>query len=66
MPRSENLLDRRYLGDGVYVGHDGYHVWLTTEDGIRTTNEIALEPAVMLMLWKYFQSLSAAKASRGE
>jgi hypothetical protein len=42
-----------YLGDGVYVGHDGYHVWLYTDNGIEVLNRIALEPGVIhsLDLW---------------
>jgi hypothetical protein len=36
-----------YLGDGVYVGFDGYHVWLYTDNGIQVTNKIALEPDVL-------------------
>lgn len=37
-----------YLGDGLYVRHDGYQVWLYASDGLRTTNEVALEPEVLL------------------
>lgn len=43
-----------YLGDGVYGEMDGYgNVILTTEDGIRATNTIHLEPEVLraLMAW---------------
>ena len=36
-----------YLGDGLYVYHDGYHVWLYTSDGVEETNSVALEPAVL-------------------
>jgi len=24
-----NKLDMQHVGDGVYVGHDGYELWLT-------------------------------------
>jgi hypothetical protein len=42
------LTHRLYLGDSVYVGHDGYHVWLYTDNGLDiVTNKIALEPAVL-------------------
>lgn len=41
------LSDKVYLGDGVYAGHDGYHVWLYTYNGITVTNKIALEPTVL-------------------
>jgi len=39
------LLD--YIGDGVYVGFDGYHIWLVTYNGINITNEVALEQPVL-------------------
>lgn len=34
---------KTYLGDGCYADFDGYHVKLTTENGIRTTNVIFLD-----------------------
>lgn len=46
-------LTKRYLGDTVYVDHDGYYIVLTTEDGISVTNTICLEPAVLLAFDKY-------------
>jgi hypothetical protein len=38
--------EKSYLGDGVYVHHDGYQIWLTAP---RETEEhqIALEPEVL-------------------
>lgn len=44
---TETLHNRMYLGDGVYVGHDGYQAWLYTDNGIAVTNKIALEPEVI-------------------
>lgn len=42
---------KRYLGDAVYFEHDAYNrVELTTEDGIRTTNRIVLEPDTIVSL----------------
>ena len=38
---------KTFLGDGVYVDFDGYHVILTTENGIRATNIIYLDPHVL-------------------
>lgn len=38
---------KQYIGDGVYAGFDGYHVVLTTENGISATNTIALESEVL-------------------
>jgi hypothetical protein len=37
---------KMYLGDGAYAEFDGYTLIVTTENGIRTTNSIALEPDV--------------------
>lgn len=45
-------LDMKYLGDGVYVGHDGYQLWLTT--GNHYNPELVyLEPSVLLALVDY-------------
>jgi len=41
------VMYKTYLGDGAYASFDGYNVWLTTEDGARTTNAVALEPKVL-------------------
>ena len=46
-------MEEHYLGDAVYVSHDGYQLWLTTSDGIRETQRIALEPAVYAALLRY-------------
>lgn len=39
-----------YLGDGAFLSTDGFSLWLTTENGIDVTNQIALEPEVALAL----------------
>ena len=36
------LRDIEYAGDGVYVGHDGYQVWVFTHDGYGVQARIAL------------------------
>ena len=36
-----------YLGDGVYLEHDGYLIRLYTCDGILVTSEVYLEPEVL-------------------
>lgn len=38
---------KRYIGDGVYLDFDGFAYILTTEDGLRVTNRIVLEPQVI-------------------
>jgi hypothetical protein len=42
-----------YLGDAVYADFDGYHIVLTTSDGLRDTNRICLEPSVYDALVRY-------------
>jgi hypothetical protein len=44
---TKQLTHKTYLGDAVYVGFDGYHVWLYSDNGLHITNEIALEPPVL-------------------
>ena len=53
---------KTYLGDGVYVSHDGYQFWLRTDLGGEATNEIALEPAVWRALVAYVERI-AGKAT---
>jgi len=53
-------VDKRYLGDGVYVHRDGYQVVLTTTDGVRTTNTVYLEPEVVDALLAYLVSTDSS------
>jgi len=50
--------DKAYLGDGCYVAFDGYHFVLTTENGIRVTNVIYLEPEVLAKFDGYRRRLN--------
>lgn len=50
---TNSLQDKDYLGDGVYVGHDGYHIILWLDDGGPPGRPIALEPSVMNALDRY-------------
>ena len=56
-----NIEQRRYIGDGVYVGHNGWAVVLTTENGISTTNEIVLEPEVIQALIAWWDAVKNGK-----
>jgi len=52
-------MKKEYIGDGVYVRIneiDGLSLELTTEDGIRVTNEISLEPHVWAELKAYVEA----------
>lgn len=53
-------MPKEYIGDAVYVRHDGRSLILTTEDGLRATNEIYLEPVVWLMLEQYVERVKKA------
>lgn len=48
-------LKKQYLGDAVYMDDDGYHLVLTTENGLTTTNEIYIEPSSFDALLEYIR-----------
>lgn len=54
-------MNKEYLGDGVYADFDGYHVVLTTENGMHTTNRICLDDEVVEALELYLGRLRGAK-----
>lgn len=59
-----------YLGDGLYVYHDGWHVWLYTSNGVSETNRVALEPGVLGRLQDWLErvrtELSGEEDADGE
>jgi hypothetical protein len=57
-------VSKTYLGDGAYVDFDGYALVLTTENGIRETNRIVLEPEVYAALLEYVARLKADAGGR--
>lgn len=44
---------RSYLGDGVYAEVEGEDLILTTENGVRVTNRIVVEPGVFMALCRF-------------
>ena len=52
---------KQYIGDGVYADFDGYAITLTTEDGIRTTNTIVLEPKEWEATCQYVEEVKRKK-----
>lgn len=44
--------DMDYIGDSVYVSHDGYQIWLRLNDH-RSPALVALEPGVLANLDDY-------------
>lgn len=45
--------EKVYLGDSVYASSDGFHIVLTTENGVGASNTIFLDDSVYLNLKKY-------------
>lgn len=57
---------KRYIGDAVYVDlDDSGRVILATEDGIRTTNRIVLEPQVLEELERWAAETGASLKAGG-
>ena len=44
-----------YIGDGVYVSFDGYHIWIAVND--HRNKVVALEPEVMKKLILYSERI---------
>jgi hypothetical protein len=51
-----NLKLKRYLGDGVYAGFDGYHIWVWVERG-GSTHAVAFKAETLASLAKYTADL---------
>lgn len=47
----EEVIEPRYIGDGVYASFDGYHIWLAVND--HRNRVVALEPQVMEALKQF-------------
>lgn len=60
------MLQKTYLGDGVYASFDGYQIWLTTEDGIRITNQIALDSSAFYNLVEFEKELRSKTKDKNE
>lgn len=48
---------KEYLGDGVYADTNGFHIILTTSNGIEITNRIYLEAEVIEALLRYLKAM---------
>ena len=62
--RNPDLPAPRYIGDGVYIGHDGYQIILETSDGIRVTNRIGLDDEVLAGMEQYRRQVREFYAER--
>lgn len=55
------VMPLNYIGDGVYIEcTDGFQYRMFTSDGIRTTNEIFLDPYVVNALRRIFSEQDQA------
>ena len=50
---------KQYIGDGVYADWDGFHIVLTTEDGLSVSNRIFLEDSVLEAFDRYRKQLKS-------
>ena len=48
-----------YLGDGLYAAFDGWQIELYASNGIKKTNQVYLEPAVLGAFLRYIDTLKA-------
>ena len=48
---------KEYIGDGVYIDTNGFHIVLTTEDGLSVTNRIFLEPQYISGILNYCERM---------
>jgi len=53
------IMNDEYLGDGVYVSHDGYHIWLAVNH--HENKVVAIEASVMRALIVYAQKFETHK-----
>lgn len=58
----EAAKNKEYLGDGLYARHDGFGVWLTSENGVRVLNEVYLEPDVYEALKRYMEGVKRGES----
>lgn len=61
-------MGKTYLGDSVYAQFDGYHIVLTTENGLPSgpSNTIALEPAVLSALVRFRNDIYAPERTNAK
>ena len=57
-------MSKQYLGDSVYADFDGFHVVLTTENGIGPSNIILIDDTVLAALFSYARSVKLLAQDR--
>jgi hypothetical protein len=56
----ESIREPVYLGDGLYAEFDGWQVRLYAHNGISSTNQVFLEPDVLVAFERYLLKLKEA------
>ena len=59
----EQQQDKDYIGDGVYVYHDGYQIWLETQRE-RSIERIALEYETYNSLKRYAKRIGFDRSEK--
>lgn len=54
------MIEKRYLGDGLYASFDGYHVVLSAENGTYATDTVYLDDTVLVNFERYVADLKKA------
>lgn len=49
-----------YIGDGVYIRHDGYDTILTAENGVEVLHRIVLDPEVFSSMLRFIERVNGA------
>jgi hypothetical protein len=49
-----------YLGDGLYAEFDGWEIRLFAHNGVSSTNQVFLEPSVLVAFLRYVEDLKTA------
>ncbi len=52
---------RDYIGDGLYVGFDGFRVWVHANDHLKPTDIICLEPNILKELIRFAKRMGVLK-----
>jgi hypothetical protein len=60
------MMEKRYLGDGVYAEMEDGRVKLTAENGLRATDTVYLEPAVYVALTYFVRDVALAEPQTPE
>jgi hypothetical protein len=61
-----NVGQKVYLGDGLYMTHEGHQIKLSAEDGISVTNEVWMDPYVIQAFMKQLDLVQKPKEGESE